>query len=328
MNIGQLKKKFLEEYPDYKNDIEKLEQYLEQQVEGASFYNRMTMQGIRVSDIIQCISFYIEIGQITKREPAKRYFSAIGQWFEYLFEHSDIDNPSLKVALGSPSSRSDSYLFQWKTFIERCESLKEKETYPALNDDQVAMLIKWTDSIIQEPTQAIDKDIAFKRLAAALCIRLMVLLGLTYRVVRMISFEDYDENSGILTVNGYPIILPPGLSYGFREYKKICTAKGFDTRHGYLFLSTSGEQWDDKTTSSSIPSFLNTQLKITSINSVVKYGIRQLLQQGISDSVILKLTGVRKDILDDCIDPAKDDSAVLFSYINSKVVGIPIYSSL
>lgn len=328
MDINILKKRFLSEHVEYANDIGNFINYFETQVDGVSICNDIVLNGMRTEDIIKSLAYYVEIGQISKKEPARKYTSAVAQWFEFLFENSAIENTDLKNALGAPSSRKSSYLYQCRSYINDCEQLKEKEPYSPLDGDQVRKLLDWSKKAIDDGIKAPDKDIAFKRMAAALCIKLMLFTGVTYRVARTLEFKDYNEIEATLTINGYKIMLPLGLTYELRAYKHICEARKFDLENGYLFVTADGEQWGDKTTSSGIPTFLDSQLNITSVNSVVKYGIKQLLDQSVSDSIILKLTGARKELLDDCIDPKQENEDMMFSYINSKLIHEPIFVNL
>lgn len=328
MSIDKLKLSFLEENENYCNDIENFEKFIETQIDGASFYQPYTLGGMTVSGIIDSLKYYVNIGQIKKKEPARKYTSAVSQWFEFLFENSDIRNETLQNALRAPSNRKDSYLYQCKDYIDNCDLLKEKETYSALSDEQVQKLLEWCKNAIQSGLIHPDKDISFKRMTAALCIKLMLFIGIAYRVARVIDFSCYNEQKGTLTVNGFKIRLPLELTCELRKYKDICKNKGFNVQNGFLFTAPNGEQWGEKTSHSSIPTFLNSQLGINSVNSVVKYGVQQLLLQGVSDSVILRLTGVRKEILEDCAGPDIDDEVDVYSYINSKIVNNAIYKYL
>lgn len=288
----------------------------------------MTLRGMGVPEIIESLKYYVEIGQIKKKEPARKYISAVGQWFEFLFETADFRNNHLKEALRAPSTSEESYNYQCNGYIDNCDLLKEKEPYPPLNEEQVAKLLEWTKSTIEAGLREPEKDIAFKRLVAALCIKLMLYVGIAYRRVRTIRFSDYNEQQGTLEINGYKILLPLGLVCELREYKRVCRNKGFNIEEGYLFVTTDGEQWHNDTSHSGIPTFLGSLLNIFSVNSVVKYGVQQLLLQYVSDSVILNLTGVRKEILQDCTNPTQENEEQVFSYINSKLVKTPIYQKL
>lgn len=323
-----MKLSFLEKNENYCNDIENFEKYLETQVDGASFYQPYTLRGMTVDGIIDSLKYYVEIGQIKKKEPARKYTSAISQWFEFLFENSDIRNEALQDALRSSSNRKNSYLYQCKHYIDNCNLLKEKETYPALTDGQVFKILEWCNNSIQSGLVKTNKDISFKRMTAALCIKLMLFIGIAYRVARAINFGSYNECEGTLIVNDYIIRLPLRLTRELKEYKCICKDKGFDVQKGFLFTTPNGDQWGEKTSHLSIPTFLNSQLGINSVNSVVKYGVQQLILQNVSDSIILRLTGVRKEILEDCADPNIDSDGNVYAYINSKIVNSPIYQQL
>lgn len=53
-----------------------------------------------------------------------------------------------------------------------------------------------------------------------------------------------------------------------------------------FFTDGNSEPWGEITLSSGIPDYLGTQIEITSVTSIVKYGIGQLLKASLNDSAI------------------------------------------
>ena len=328
MNIELLKHSFLTEYSDYKNDLDNYQNYLESHENGASFHKIYTHNGMTVKGIIDSLDYYVSIGQIKKKKPARKYTTAVSQWYEYLFKNSEVENKSLQEALRAPSNLNESYIKQCTQFIDNCEQLKDKETYPALTDLQVDILINWCNDSINAFLANENKELAYKRMVAALCMKLMLFVGIPYRVARNIKFNAYSDVECSLVINGFKIRLPLGLARDFREYKTICIKKGFNVDECFLFTDSCGNQRGKNTTDSNIPTYLDSLLGINSINSVVKFGVQQLILENISDSVIIRFTGVRKEILDDCANPEDDNNGKVYSYLNSRILNSNIYSKL
>lgn len=164
-------------------------------------------------------------------------------------------------------------------------------------------------------------------MVAAMCIKLTLFLGITYKVARMITFSDLDIERGTIKINDYIIRLPLEMNRQFKAYKRVFEIKNYNVVDGYIFITIEERQWGEKTTSSGIPNFLKTQLDQTSITSIVKYGVKQLIIAGISDNVIVRLTGISKEILNDCLQPV-DDEDDIYMYINERVIKSPIYKYL
>lgn len=327
--INELKEKFLENNGDYSNDVKNFINYFDSEVGKGSFYSEFTIGGMNTKVIIKSLEFNIENEIIKRKSVAKKYISAIGQLFEFILENSDIKNINLKNELGAPSSRKNSYTGQCMMFINNCNLLQDIAPNSALNSEDVDILLNWCNYQCEHmKNYKIITELEFKRIAAGICIKLMLLTGITYRVARSLSFKALDIPLNIITINDYRIRLPLNLSIEFREYKQICYKMKFNTEEGFLFVDYDGNQWGEKTPASGIPNFLNTVLGTTSITSIIKYGIKQLMLQDISDSVILKLTGASTNILNDCLQKENEESYDWFTYINSKIVRTDAYKKL
>jgi len=323
--IKELKDKFLEKNPAYTNDVNNFVNYIGEE----SFNNEFILGGMTTKGILDSLISYVNSGQIQKKEPAKKYTSAIGQLFEYILENSNIKNIGLSNQLGAPPKRKNSYLGQCTNFIINCKELQEKESYNALDDETVYKLIEWCDRIIVKmESEKVNQNIGFKHMAAALCIKLMLLTGITYRVVRSIKFSSLNTELNTLVINNYKLRLPLVLSKQFKLYKKICLERNFDLENGYLFIGINGKQWNTGTSSSGIPTYLQTEIKQTDITGIIKYGIKQLMLQDVNSSVIIRLTGVSNEIMEDCLPKSEADESDWYSYINSKIVKSRLYDKL
>lgn len=322
--IAELVKEFLVLHPDYKNDIDNFIYFLETQEEGASFYSRYTLGGMSTKGILESLEYYVSIGKFKKKETARKYLSAVGQLFEFIFEKTDIENTDLKNQLGAPANREESYLRQCSEYVNSNVFLAEKEKNRALTNDEAKDLLERCDRYIWEALEyeQNSNNQTIKKLIIAMSVKLILFVGITYRQIRVLKFCDFDFEDCSVYINGYSIRLPRGYNRQMRKYRNKLMACGYDVENGYLFPTIEGEQWGEKTSSSGVPDFLRSNSEEPSITSLVKYGVTKLLLAGMSDSVVVKLTGVSRDILEDCIKPDEDT----FCYINEKILKHPLYS--
>ena len=150
----------------------------------------------------------------------------------------------------------------------------------------------------------------------------MMLYGITYRELRKIKWENFDEYYGFITVNGIELRLPPKLSRQLQQVQKFVFQNHVKSNEDLLFTDGNGEPWGEITSSSGIPDYLGTLIEVTSVTSIVKYGIGQLLKAGLSDSVIKKITGASDKLIQGCLLTEDDE---LKKTINNKIVMAELY---
>ena len=331
MKFLALKEKFISENSDYGNDVSNFMNYM-QHVYGLDLpaQQDLLINGMRTELIIKSLRHYVDIGQIKKQEPAKKYFVAIGQLFEFVLSNSDYSNDNLAKELANPSTREDSYSRKTAAFISENVDLLPKESLSALSSEKIKDLIVWCDTRISKDFgKCPEKDeTVYKRITACLCIKLMILTGITYREARKIGFANLNAEESTIIINDFTIRLPKKLSVQFREYCNLKT-NPLLKKSPYLFSDYCGKQWKGSTSVSGIPNFMKTAINETTVTGLIKYGITQLIKNGTNDDVIMKLTGVNKEIIIDCLDDiAKNDRIWGELYINSKITNTDIYYEL
>jgi len=332
--INKLKDEFLENHQGYENDIKNFVDFLNNQDPPSPFDSEFTIRGMSVDVILQCLKHYVDNRQIKKKEPARKFMIAVGQLMEYLFEaDSKLVNETLRKQLGAPASRADSYKRICNEYIESCPNLQEKESLAALSPETVKILNdKCNEAIEKYLSINTFERIAFKNAVSALCIKLILSVGITYNVARTIRISDFDFDSGILTINGYKINLPLNLLSQMRRYISLIRQQEFESTPEYLFFGIDGDQWGKPTTSSGIPNFIRIQLNQdeledevnSGLTHLVKYGITQLILCGVNDAVISDLTGASHGIIGTCHDP-NQKTEDWFSYLNSKLISTEFF---
>ncbi len=323
MDYQNISDEFIKEYPDYKSDVanftEYLEKYWKNSLTGEPF--RILLKGIDVEFILKSLIYNVEeVKRYKSKTKAKRYATVIGQLFSFVRKNTDIANTELYDAISFNRLRENSYMKRMMSYIEKSDMLAGVVEQEALSSTQAEELLRWANE--QLDGQEWEDSTGFRKAMAALGIKMMMLYGITYRELRKLKWENYDNCYGFITVNGFELRLPPKLTTQMQNMKKFVYEKEIRNEQGLLFVDRSGEPWAEITSYSGIPDYLGALLGITSVTSVIKYGIRQLLKAGISDSAIKKITGANEKIIQGCL---MYDDEELKQIINNKIVKAEFY---
>ncbi|MDD2971038.1 MAG: hypothetical protein PHE02_02760 [Lachnospiraceae bacterium] len=326
MNFLELRDQFIIDKPDYTNDVNNFLNYI-QKIRKLNIQEQedFFVSGMSTEQVIQSLKYFVDKGQIKKQEPARKYFVSIGQFFEYILNNSKYKNENFFQELANPSSRENSYSRKTADFVSDYNKLQPKETLDKFDTHLIDDLINWCDEILNKAdfTNRMTNT-NFKRVNAALGMKLILLTGVTYRETRKILYRDLNSDNNTIFINDFRIRLPLKLSVQFQGYKKY---RELFLTSDYLFVNIDGEQWGDATSDSGIPNFLNTAIGQTNVTGLIKFGITQLIQSGVNDSVIMKLTGASREILNSCLSN-EDNNTFWEQYINSKLVTTEKYYSL
>lgn len=323
MNYQQIMNDFIIEYPDYKCDIINFTEYLETQwghsLSGESL--RIILKGIDVEFILQSLVYNVEdIKRYKSKTKAKRYSTAVGVFFDYIRRNTDIANVELYDAISFNRLRENSYMKRMMTYIEKCELLAGIAEQEPLTLMQAEKLLTWSNEQLEG--KGWEEVTGFKKAMAAVGIKMMMLYGITYRELRKIKWEHYDDQYGFIAVNGFALRLPPKLSRQLQKMRQFIFQNSAKSKEDLLFTDGNSEPWGEITSSSGIPDYLGTLIETTSVTSIVKYGIGQLLKAGLSDSVIKKITGASDTLIQGCLLTGDDE---LTKIINNKIVMAELY---
>ncbi len=318
MNYKEITENFVREYSDYKSDIANFSEYIEADWKNSLSGDqlRILLQGIDVDFILKSLIYNVEVVKRYKsKTKAKRYATVIGQFFNYIRKTTDIVNPDLYDAISYNRLRENSYMQQMMAYIDKCEMLAGIVEQEPLTSTEAEKILIWTNE--QFIAQEWEDATSFRKAVAAIGIKMMMLYGITYRELRKIKWNDYNEMYNCITVNGFELRLPLKLSIQLRNIKKFVFDKKIINGKNLIFAGFQGEAWNDITSSSGIPDYMGTLIGITSVTSIVKYGISQLLKAGLSDSIIKKMTGASEKIIQGCL--LQEDNE-LKQIINAKIL--------
>lgn len=314
---------FITEYPEYKSDVSNFTEYLEMHwknsLSGESL--RILLQGMDVEFLLQSLIYNVEdIKRYKSKTKAKRYATVIGIFFNYIRRTTDIPNPDLYAAISFNRLRENSYMKRMAAYIEKCDLLAGIVEQEPLTLTQAEELLKWSNE--QFENSEWSDATSFKKAMAAIGMKMMMLYGITYRELKKIKWKDYDEQYGFIVINGFSLRLPPKLSRQLQQIKLFIFQNEINNTQDFLFTDKKGEPWGDITSASGIPDYLGTLLGITSVTSIIKYGIGQLLKAGLSDSIIKKMTGANDKLIQGCLTHEDEELARI---INNKIVMAEMY---
>lgn len=323
MDYQQIIDDFIIEYPDYKNNVMNFTEYLKTHWENSLSGEplRILLKGIDVEFILQSLIYNVEDRKRYKSKTrARRYSTVVGVFFNYIRRNTDIANSELYDAISFNRLRENSYMKRMMAYIEKCDLLAGVTEQEPLTSPQAEKLLAWTNEQLE--SEGWGEAAGFKKAMAAVGIKMMMLYGITYRELRKIKWEHYDEQYGFITVNHFALRLPPKLSRQLQKMRQFILRNGIKNKEDLLFTDGNGEPWGDITSSSGIPDYFGTLIEITSVTSIVKYGIGQLLKAGLSDTVVKKITGASDTLIQGCLLTGDDE---LTKIINNKIVMAELY---
>ncbi|MBD5503321.1 MAG: hypothetical protein HDR09_06120 [Lachnospiraceae bacterium] len=318
MNYNDITNDFIEKYPDYKSDVVNFSEYINTYWKNSLSGDplRILLKGIDVDFILKSLIYNVEtVKRYKSKTKAKRYATVVAQFFNHIRKTTDIVNPDLYDAISYNRLRENSYMQQMMSYIDKCEMLAGIVEQEPLTSTEAEKILKWANEQFAE--QEWEDATNFRKAMAAIGIKMMMLYGITYRELRKMKWDDYDEVYGCITVNDFELRLPLKLSVQLRNMKEFVYKKRIVNCENLLFADFQGEAWNDITSSSGIPDYMGALIGITSVTSAVKYGISQLLKAGLSDSVIKKVTGASEKLIQGCLFHEDNE---LKQIINAKIL--------
>lgn len=332
MDYLKIAKEFSEKYPDYKNDVWNFTEYLEKQWKNSlSDANvRFLLQGLNVEFLLDSLIYNVEERKIYKRKnAAKKYATVIGLFFNYIRKNTDIDNPTLFESISYNRLRENAYMKRMMAYINECDKLQGTIELEGVGRSEAEKVLRWSDEQLKDDkrwysdieTKEIDET-AFRKAMAALGMKMMLIYGFTYRELRKIKRNQYDSVRNTIIINGFEIRLPINLGIQMKRMKDFLNMNEIRNEKGFLFTNAQGEEWGEITSASGISDMLGSLIESTSVTSIVKYGISQLLKAGLNDSIIKQITGASDTLIRGCIVHEDED---IERIINNKLVNVELY---
>lgn len=332
MDYLKIAEEFSGKYPDYKNDVWNFTEYLEKQWKNSlSDANiRFLLQGLNVEFLLDSLIYNVEERRIYKRKnAAKKYATVIGLFFNYIRKNTDIENPTLFESISYNRLRENAYMKRMMAYITECDKLQGAIELEGIGRSEAEKVLRWSDDQLEGErkwysdieTREIDET-AFRKAMAALGMKMMLIYGFTYRELRKIKMDQYDSTRNTIIVNGFEVRLPINMGIQMKRMKDFLDENEIRNEQGFLFTNAQGEEWGENTSASGISDWLSPLIESTSVTSIVKYGISQLLKTGLNDSIIKQLTGASDTLIKGCIVHDNEDIGRI---INIKLVNVELY---
>lgn len=332
MDYFKIVEEFSKRYPDYKNDVCNFSKYLEKQWKNSlSDPNiRFLLQGIDVEFLLDSLIYNVEEKKIYRRKSAaKKYATVVGLFLNYIRKNTDIDNPIVFSAISYNRLRENTYMQRMMAYINECEKLQGTIELEGISRSDAEKVLQWADEQLKDErqwysnveTKEIDET-AFRKAMAALGMKMMLVYGVTYRELRRIKRNQYDSTRNTIVINGFEIRLPINLGIQMKRMRDFLNANGIRNEQGFLFVNAQGEEWGEITSASGISDYLSQLIESTSVTSIVKYGISQLLKAGLNDSIIKQISGASDTLIKGCIVHEDED---IERIINNKLVNVELY---
>lgn len=332
MDYLKIAEEFSGKYPDYKNDVWNFTEYLEKQWKNSlSDPNmRFLLQGIDVEFLLDSLIYNVEEKKIYRRKnAAKKYATVVGIFLNYIRKNTDIDNPAVFSAISYNRLRENTYMQRMMSYINACDKLQGTIELEGIGREQAEKILQWSDKQLEDErkwycnldTEEIDET-AFRKAMAALGMKMMLIYGFTYRELRKIKVEQYDSIRNTIRINEFEIRLPINMGIQMKRMKDFLDKNEIRNEQGFLFMNAQGEEWGEITSASGISDCLSQLIESTSVTSIVKYGISQLLKTGLNDSIIKQITGASDTLIKGCIVHEDKD---IERIINSRLVNVELY---
>lgn len=321
MDYLQITENFLQEYPDCRHDLANFNEYL-----GIRWKNslsddavRFLLQGLDADFLVDSLAYHVEGKKYKSKSEARKYAEVLSRFFNYVRRKTDIENPVLYDVISCGRPGGDAYMKRMLAYIDGCSQLTGTAEADILSEKDVLRILEWADAQLEQDAL---RPAELKKAMAAIGIKMMLVYGITYRELRKIKAEQYDDRRNSITVNGFELRLPIRLAIQMKKVKDFLEENKVANKDGLFFIADcKGKAWGEITSSSGIPDCLEALLGNTSVSSIVKYGIRQLIRAGLNDSVIRKMTGASDRLISGCISCEEDVTQM----INNRLVTVALY---
>lgn len=279
--------------------------YYEQRVENGLFLGE-----VRTKEILLSLISIVDNGLYNKKEMARKYRSAISSLFKYLVRNKFVNNPYLYHELTTSSLFSDSYNYQVNTYISENKNLIESEPNRIFKQYEIDTLIEECNLLFNIYESDINL-VHYSELAACISIKLMILTGAKYEALYGLQYSSYENKA--ITINGYKIHLPIGLSSQIELYLEALLREK-SRIPAALFYKRSGQPWGKKTCEGPISYTISKMLGTTSTSGAYQYGISKLIEVDTSETEITHMTCAKHKVVSNCV--VKRDFTEKENYIN------------
>ena len=285
----------IEDFNNYVPELKNFKSYLLSDSQGI---NTKLLGGIRTEHIIESIDYNIAHNGYTSKSIASKYAIAIAQFYRYAIDEMWFANNDLLAQINSYRLSESSYYNMIGNYIRNNPKLSNKAVKSPCTNTEINDIIITIDSYFREHANNIE-SMSFSKVSSMLAIKLMILTGAKYSVIRDLKFDHLKLDENTITIQKYTIRLPVNLSLQFRIFYKL-RKNVLNLSSKYLFCNQDSSQWH-KSIYSGIADFLSVTILRMDTTGISKYGITNLLKAGVSIVEIENLTGAKGDLIRGCM---------------------------
>lgn len=282
--------------------------------------------------IIQSAVYYIQKNEnVSSKSAIDDFLIALNQLFE-------------RVLFDKYPNEAVERLAPFATLADKVEvrlnalgvTLKEREAYPPIDHAQFQFIINQVEALNSNN---------FKAMSIRIVVKLLLLYGLNVDRISSIAVQDYDVIRRVLKIHYHDFTdrviqleLPFSLVKDLEIYMKLRAEQNFDGLD-LLFLKVSGKPvrhdlaheflGDVKTAYEKEYGEKIISKNPFTLTGLQKYAIINMILEGMNQSVIIALTGLKEHVINDCQREVDKQSALNRNrYINYKIRGTKTFEML
>ncbi|ENH96740.1 hypothetical protein J416_09189 [Gracilibacillus halophilus YIM-C55.5] len=331
LNIDDIMNRFFEQKSIYYlNHVNAFIDYLKH--DGMNVSNmEIHLQGIRSYDIIKSLDFYIEKNNITAIDTAQRYSSAVKEFLLFLYENYQVTNQELNYELYIPPFKDKSYRGQVNKHINKLEKegiLNKSTSFQNFDTLEINNLLNECNQILnsrESYLMAQKKQVYFNKYRSAIMIKIILLMGITYREIIKMKINDISLENNYVKINGFIVRIPINLLKQLRQYINLLQSLNTKERIENLFIEFNGDRISSQTSTTS--NFINSLLGRGDLTGLIKYITTSMINEGINETIIKQVTGISDVLYSECHNIVYN-SARSIRHFDSKIRNLEMFDQI
>lgn len=278
---------------------------------------QLYLAAMSVTEIIESLDRYIEKKEITKTSVALHYISVVRHYFNFLYRFEIANNEVFK-----------SFSYKIQEFVTSDQRLAPVDVKEPLSFDEIKLLLIECDQQVDEALKNNQMTLynkisisQYNDLMAAIIMKLMAFTGIKFKVINTISIRDLDINHNTICINNYKIHLPDHLADQIGKYLEVRLQVKSDA--DLLFIKADGNLLGRQ--SSILAERMEGYIGRSDTTGITKFGVIEMIKNGVNQSILQEFTGVGNDIFKDCQQRVYGEKNEYASrYLDSKLRGMEI----
>lgn len=293
------------------------------------------LNGITPEEIFRSLRYYIDRSRfdgsktVKSEDTARLYVSVVREFFRYQNMTDVIQSSTLIQSFGLHDDDTHSFAFKYNEELEqlyKIGKIVERNNDSIPTEKEIADILECCNQnlSLSEINRLKDKKAAHNRFVKALATKLILLTGAKVTpTIKSIKVADLDLSNGTINLGNYKVHLPFMLRLQFTDYMKICLSKSEEEPLFRLISKSETFEPND------IVTFFAYRVQISSIKSLAKYTILEMIDAGLDKDTILEFTGYGQDVYKSCKEISDLDAIETRSqHIDHAIKCLPLFDVL